>query len=104
MVDRPVLDAGELNEDFTKHQFGVALEPQVIKICCIAVAVGIVGGLVAQGSPPGEAAALAVWTHAQCAARIVARRRWRSLLASDLLTEIPRQLNRAIGRQGARFE
>jgi NAD(P)H-hydrate epimerase len=68
------------------------------------VLAGIVGGLVAQGSPPGEAAALAVWTHAQCAARIVARRRWRSLLASDLLTEIPRQLNRAIGRQGARFE
>lgn len=32
-----------------KSQFGVALEPEVIKICCIAMAVGFIGGLVAQG-------------------------------------------------------
>lgn len=31
-----------------KHQFGVALEPQVVKMCCIAVLVGLIGGLVAQ--------------------------------------------------------
>jgi H+/Cl- antiporter ClcA len=50
MADSPVSNATKLSSgDFTKHQFGVALEPQVIKICCIAVMVGIVGGLVAQG-------------------------------------------------------
>ncbi|MGH9344551.1 MAG: chloride channel protein, partial [Terriglobia bacterium] len=32
-----------------KGQFGVALEPEVIKICVYAVLVGFVGGLVAQG-------------------------------------------------------
>ncbi|MEO6828681.1 MAG: chloride channel protein [Acidobacteriaceae bacterium] len=32
-----------------KSQFGVALEPEVIKICVFAVLVGFVGGLVAQG-------------------------------------------------------
>lgn len=32
-----------------KGQFGVALEPQVIRICGFAVLVGFVGGLVAQG-------------------------------------------------------
>ena len=35
--------------EYSKRQFGVALEPQVVKICGIAVAVGFVGGLVAQG-------------------------------------------------------
>jgi H+/Cl- antiporter ClcA len=50
MADTPVSNATKLSSgDFTKHQFGVALEPQVIKICCIAVMVGIIGGLVAQG-------------------------------------------------------
>ncbi|HEU5341183.1 chloride channel protein [Edaphobacter sp.] len=32
-----------------KIQFGVALEPEVVKICCYAVLVGFVGGLVAEG-------------------------------------------------------
>ena len=32
-----------------KSQFGVALEPEVVKICCYAVLVGFIGGLVAQG-------------------------------------------------------
>lgn len=32
-----------------KIQFGVALEPEVVKICCYAVLVGFIGGLVAQG-------------------------------------------------------
>lgn len=50
MADSPVSNATKLSSgDFTKHQFGVALEPQVIKICCIAVIVGIIGGIVAQG-------------------------------------------------------
>lgn len=32
-----------------KSQFGIALEPEVIKICCYSVLVGFIGGLVAQG-------------------------------------------------------
>ena len=32
-----------------KSHFGVALEPEVIKICCYSVLVGFIGGLVAQG-------------------------------------------------------
>jgi len=32
-----------------KGQFGVALEPQVVKICLYALVVGLIGGLVAQG-------------------------------------------------------
>ncbi|HUY80343.1 MAG TPA: chloride channel protein [Acidobacteriaceae bacterium] len=32
-----------------KGQFGIALEPQVVKICCYALLVGLIGGLVAQG-------------------------------------------------------
>lgn len=50
MADGPVSNAAKLSSGgFTKHQFGVALEPQVVKICCIAVVMGIVGGFVAQG-------------------------------------------------------
>jgi NAD(P)H-hydrate epimerase len=59
------------------------------------VLAGLTGGLLGQGMPAADAAALAVWTHASAAARIVRRRRWRTLLASDLLTQIPRQLNPA---------
>ena len=32
-----------------KGQFGVALEPQAVKICGYAMLVGLIGGLVAQG-------------------------------------------------------
>ena len=32
-----------------KRQFGVALEPEVIKICVFALLIGLIGGLVAQG-------------------------------------------------------
>jgi NAD(P)H-hydrate epimerase len=67
------------------------------------VLAGLTGGLLAQGMPPADAAALAVWTHAGVAARIVRRRRWRTLLASDLLTEIPRQLNQGAVTSHARF-
>jgi NAD(P)H-hydrate epimerase len=67
------------------------------------VLAGLTGGLLAQGMPPKDAAALAVWTHAGAAARIMRRRRWRTLLASDLLTEIPRQLNQGAVTSHARF-
>jgi H+/Cl- antiporter ClcA len=51
MADLPVSHEAEISEseDYNKHQFGVALEPQVVKICGIAVFVGLIGGLVAQG-------------------------------------------------------
>ena len=51
MADLPVSQVAvkPKSRDYSKHQFGVALEPQVIKICCIAVFVGFIGGLVAQG-------------------------------------------------------
>lgn len=42
-----VLDNASLKPQ-KKSQFGVALEPEVIKICLFAVLVGFVGGLVAQ--------------------------------------------------------
>lgn len=35
--------------DEDKGQFGIALEPQVVKICFYAMIVGMIGGLVAQG-------------------------------------------------------
>ena len=37
------------NKPQKKSQFGVALEPEVIKICGYALLVGFIGGLVAQG-------------------------------------------------------
>jgi NAD(P)H-hydrate epimerase len=61
------------------------------------VLAGLTGGLLAQGMFTGEAGALAVWTHAESAARVVRRRRWRTLLASDLLPEIPRVLGQRRG-------
>lgn len=56
------------------------------------VLAGTIGGLLAQGMRPLEAALLGVWVHAQAGARVIRRRRWRTLLASDLLREIPRLL------------
>ena len=53
------------------------------------VLAGMCGGLLAQGCAPFDAARLAVGVHALAAERIIARRRWRTLLASDLLAEIP---------------
>lgn len=55
------------------------------------VLAGLCAGLVAQGTPTFDAARLAVVTHAR-AGRLVVERGWRSLVASDLLTEIPRAL------------
>jgi NAD(P)H-hydrate epimerase len=53
------------------------------------VLAGICAGLLAQGASTGDAARLAVATHALAAERVLQRLRWRSLLASDLLREIP---------------
>jgi H+/Cl- antiporter ClcA len=51
MADFPVSEAAS-NPEFGTHkkgQFGIALEPQVIKICGCALFIGLIGGLVAQG-------------------------------------------------------
>ncbi len=50
MADLPVSEIATGPEPLEKKgQFGVALEPQVIKICGYALVVGFIGGLVAQG-------------------------------------------------------
>jgi len=53
------------------------------------VLAGICAGLLAQGCSAGEAARLAVGVHALAAERLTTRRRWRTLLASDLFEELP---------------
>ena len=53
------------------------------------VLAGLCGGLLAQGAPPWDAARVAVAAHALAAASIIEQRQWRTLLASDLLDEIP---------------
>jgi NAD(P)H-hydrate epimerase len=53
------------------------------------VLAGMCGGLIAQGCAVFDAARLAVGAHALAAERVIHRRRWRTLLASDLLQEIP---------------
>jgi ADP-dependent NAD(P)H-hydrate dehydratase / NAD(P)H-hydrate epimerase len=57
------------------------------------VLAGLCGGFLAQGCAPVDAARLAVGVHALAAQRIVERRGWRTLLASDLLPEIPAVLH-----------
>lgn len=54
---------------------------------------GLIGGLIAQGCEPFFAAALGVYVHSRCAASVQSHRRWRTLLASDLLQEIPAVIN-----------
>jgi H+/Cl- antiporter ClcA len=51
MADFPLPEGSANPEPLSnkKGQFGVALEPQVIKICGYALLIGLVGGLVAQG-------------------------------------------------------
>ena len=51
------------------------------------VLAGIIGGLVAQGMPGFEAASAAVWIHGEAAMKA-----GRGLIASDLLSEIPKVL------------
>ena len=53
------------------------------------VLAGVCGGLLAQGCSAFDAARLAVGVHALAAERLVSRRGWRTLLASDLFDEIP---------------
>lgn len=51
MADLPLSEiaSGPELDSHKKGQFGIALEPQVIKICGFALLVGLIGGLVAQG-------------------------------------------------------
>jgi NAD(P)H-hydrate epimerase len=53
------------------------------------VLAGLCAGLLAQGLAPSDAARLAVVVHALAGRRILERHAWRTLLASDLLAEIP---------------
>ena len=53
------------------------------------VLAGLTAGLLAQGMMPPDAARLAVVVHALSGRRAVDTRGWRSLIASDLLDEIP---------------
>ncbi|MGA7912586.1 MAG: NAD(P)H-hydrate dehydratase [Candidatus Dormiibacterota bacterium] len=59
---------------------------------------GIIGGLIAQGSDPFEAAVTGVYIHAAAGRRISQRLGDSGLLASDLLLEIPLVMN--VLRQG----
>jgi H+/Cl- antiporter ClcA len=51
MADSPIpdLETGPQSAVLKKGNFGVALEPEVVKISCYALLVGLIGGLVAQG-------------------------------------------------------
>lgn len=53
------------------------------------VLAGICAGLLAQGVPSVDTARLAVVVHALAAERVVGARGWRTLLATDLLQEVP---------------
>jgi len=55
---------------------------------------GLIGGLIAQRCDPFLAAALGVYVHSQCASAVQSHRQWRTIVASDLLQEIPAALNR----------
>jgi NAD(P)H-hydrate epimerase len=50
---------------------------------------GVIGGLLAQGYPPGDAARLGVFLHGYAADRVAARRGTVGLLASDVIEELP---------------
>lgn len=56
------------------------------------VLAGVTAGLLAQGLAAWDAARLAVGVHALAAERLARGRSWRTLLASDLLTELPAAL------------
>src|SRR6266851_3071687 len=63
------------------------------------VLAGVTGGLLAQGlgRSAWDAGRLAVGVHGLAAERIVENRRWRTLLAGDLLTELPAVLGSLAG-------
>jgi NAD(P)H-hydrate epimerase len=63
------------------------------------VLAGLVGGLLAQGAAVWDAARVGVAAHALSAAHIVETHGWRTLLASDLLPEIPAALARLASTQ-----
>jgi hydroxyethylthiazole kinase-like uncharacterized protein yjeF len=56
------------------------------------VLAGVCGGVLAQGLPAWDGARLAVGVHGLAAELVLHRRAWRTLLASDLLTELPAAL------------
>jgi len=64
------------------------------------VLAGLCAGLLAQGMPAVDAARLAVVVHARAADTVIRRKGWRTLLASDLLDEIPREMA-LLGRKDA---
>src|SRR4029077_7174387 len=66
------------------------------------VLAGMCGGPLAQRCAPYGAARLAVGAHALAAERVITRRRWRTLLASDLFVEIPAVLNELATRRRLR--
>jgi NAD(P)H-hydrate epimerase len=53
------------------------------------VLAGLTAGLLAQSPDAWAAARLAVGVHGLAAERVSAARQWRTLLASDLLVEVP---------------
>jgi ADP-dependent NAD(P)H-hydrate dehydratase / NAD(P)H-hydrate epimerase len=57
------------------------------------VLAGVCAGLLAQGMPAADAAGLAVGVHGVAAERLIRHRRWRTLLASDILNELPAALD-----------
>jgi NAD(P)H-hydrate epimerase len=56
------------------------------------VLTGLIGGLLAQGIAPADAARLGVWAHGRAGAVVADGRAAGGLMASELLDEIPRAL------------
>jgi NAD(P)H-hydrate epimerase len=56
------------------------------------VLAGVVGGLLAQGLAPGDAAALAVFAHGLAGDRVALRQGEVGLLARDVVDELPSAL------------
>ena len=61
------------------------------------VLAGVVAGLLAQGLDARDAARLAVGAHGMAASKVTSTRGWRTLLASDLLDDLPAVLNELQG-------
>jgi NAD(P)H-hydrate epimerase len=66
------------------------------------VLAGVTAGLLAQNLAAWDAGRLAVGVHGLAAERIVENRQWRTLLASDLLDELPAVLGSLAGLRGPR--
>jgi NAD(P)H-hydrate epimerase len=63
------------------------------------VLAGLIAGLHAQSLTAWDAARLAVGVHGLAAERLIRVRQWRTLLASDLLEEVPGVLEALIRRR-----